>query len=370
MILPGSYIFSLILLVLSMICLGSWANTLKLTAPKWRFELYCYDFAVGAILAAIAVSFTFGSLGLDGFTVLDDLNLAGKRQDAFALVAGSIFTLGNMLLIGAISLAGMTVAIPVCLGSALIFGVILGHFINPVGNGILWTVGCVAVFGGIAFGAVAFKKHVDLKAAEAQAAAAAAAALAADQAALQNKPAPAKSKKLRKKPTTVKALLLAVLGGLLFGGGPPLLDMAREGGNALGPYTAAFLFVIGVVFATIVYNLFFLNLPVQGAPIDFSQYTTGRPNDHLVGIVGGGIWFCGLVISLVVARAEGTAQVGPGLSFALAQGAMVVGALWGLFGWKEFRGAESSIKLYLSVMLVLLVLGIGLASMAPLYGTH
>lgn len=370
MILPGSYIFSLILLVLCMICLGSWANTLKLTAPKWRFEFYGYDFAAGAILAATVIGFTFGTLGLDGFTVIDDLSLAGKRQEAYALLAGTVFTLGNMLLMGAISLAGMAVAIPVCLGSALIFGVILVHFINPAGNGILWTVGCAAVLGGIAFGAVAFRKQMDLKAAEAQAAAMAAAALAAEQAALQNKPAPAKPKKFRKKQPTAKALIVALLGGLLLAVSSPLVEMAKEGENGLGPYSAAFLFAVAVLFGTLVYNLFFLNLPIHGAPLSFSQYTTGRPNDHLVGIVGGMTWYCGFVISLVVARAEGPAHVQPGLSFGLVQGAMVVGALWGLFGWKEFRGAESSIKLYLGVMVALLVLGIGVASMAPLYGTH
>ena len=134
MILPGSYLFSLILLALSLLCWGSWANTLKMAGPKWRFELYCYDFAIGLVAAALLISFTFGSLGLDGFTVVDDLRLAGKRQDAFALVAGGIFTLGNMLLIAVISLAGMSVALPVGLGSALIFGAILnrtGSWVTP-----------------------------------------------------------------------------------------------------------------------------------------------------------------------------------------------------------------------------------------------
>lgn len=367
MILPGSYIFSLILLVLSMICLGSWANTLKLTAPKWRFEFYCYDFALGAFLAAIAIGFTFGTLGLDGFTVIDDLSLSGKRQDAFALMAGSIFTLGNMLFIGAISLAGMAIAIPVCLGSAMIFGVILSHFISPAGNGVLLTLGCAAVFGGIAFGAVAFKKQMQLKAAEAAAAAAAAVALAAEQAALQNKPLPPKPKKIRKKQPTVKAMILAVVGGLLLAGSSPVVDMSRQGENGLGPYSAAFLFAAAVFFSTVVYNLFFMNLPVQGAALSFSQYTIGMPKDHLVGVIGGGVWFCGFVIALVVARAEGSAEVGPALRFCLAQGAILVGAAWGLYIWQEFKGAESSIKLYLGVMLVLLVLGIGAASTAPLF---
>jgi len=39
MILPQTYTAALFLMILSMICWGSWANTYKL-AGKWRFELY------------------------------------------------------------------------------------------------------------------------------------------------------------------------------------------------------------------------------------------------------------------------------------------------------------------------------------------
>jgi len=46
----------------------------------------------------------------------------------------------------------------------------------------------------------------------------------------------------------------------------------------------------------------------------------------------------------------------------------VLGAIEGFVVWKEFKGAEGSIKLYLGVMLVLLALGIGVVSVAPLYG--
>jgi glucose uptake protein len=368
MILPGSYLFSLILLALSLLCWGSWANTLKMAGPKWRFELYCYDFAIGLVAAALLISFTFGSLGLDGFTVVDDLRLAGKRQDAFALVAGGIFTLGNMLLIAVISLAGMSVALPVGLGSALIFGAILGHFLNPSGSGVLVAAGCIAVLGGAVFSAVAYKKYQALKFAEGQAAAAAAAALAAEEALAQNKPLPAKKKALRKKPITGKVIFLSVLAGLFLGAFYPLLDLVREGENGLGPYSAALVFGVGVLSSTIVYNLFFMNLPLHGSPIDFSQYFTGKGSDHLLGMLGGAILFVGLTAGLVVARAEGAAQVGPALSSGIVKGAMVLGAIEGFVVWKEFKGAEGSIKLYLGVMLVLLALGIGVVSVAPLYG--
>src|SRR5262249_61713624 len=52
MILPQTSMQTLMLMIVSLVCLGSWAVTLKV-AGKWRFELYCLDFALGAVIAAV-----------------------------------------------------------------------------------------------------------------------------------------------------------------------------------------------------------------------------------------------------------------------------------------------------------------------------
>jgi len=57
MLLPASQAAILALLVVSLLCWGLWANTLKLTG-KWRFELYFYDFALGFLLLAVVAAFT------------------------------------------------------------------------------------------------------------------------------------------------------------------------------------------------------------------------------------------------------------------------------------------------------------------------
>ena len=367
MILPGSYFLSLILLLLSLICLGSWANSLKMAGSKWRFELYYYDFTLGAFVAAVIIAFTFGSLGLDGFTLMDDLKLAGKRQDAFAFVAGAIFNLGNLLIVAAISLGGMAVALPVGLGLALIVGSALGYFMNPGGSIILLAVGCAAVLGGITFNIMAFRQFSAMKA---QAAAAARAAAAAELAASQTAPAaPVRSRKPgRKKATAGKVLLLAILGGILAGVFHPLLSFAQVGENGLGPYSAAMIFTIGMLMSTFVYNLFFMNLPVQGAAVDLGQYFVGSVREHASGAAGGVIFYLGMLFAMIVTRAEGTAHVGTSLTTAATQGALVLGAVWGLVVWKEFDGAESNVRLWLGVMLGLLLVGIGVVSVASLYG--
>ena len=102
MILPQSYPAVLFLMVLSMLCLGSWASLFKF-AGKWRFELFYLDFAVGLLFALVIYAFTFGNIGFDGFNFLDDLQHAGKRQWMYVFVAGLIFNLGNMLLMAAVS---------------------------------------------------------------------------------------------------------------------------------------------------------------------------------------------------------------------------------------------------------------------------
>src|SRR6266481_6221130 len=76
MILPASQTATLALLVISLICWGSWANTLKL-AGKWRFELYYYDFALGFAVLALVAAFTAGSLNSGELTFQDNFLITG-----------------------------------------------------------------------------------------------------------------------------------------------------------------------------------------------------------------------------------------------------------------------------------------------------
>src|ERR1019366_9774803 len=130
MILPGSFLFSLLLLIVSLLAWSSWPNTFKAVSKKWRFELYYCDFALGFLLASILAAFTFGSLGSDGFSFVDDLLLAGKKQDAFAMMAGLVFNLGNMLFAAAIYVSGIAPAAPVALGVALILNALLSPLVG------------------------------------------------------------------------------------------------------------------------------------------------------------------------------------------------------------------------------------------------
>jgi glucose uptake protein len=69
MILPQSYPSVLFLMVLSLLCLGSWASFYKF-AGKWRYEMFYLDFAIGLFLASVIYAFTLGNIGYDGFNFI------------------------------------------------------------------------------------------------------------------------------------------------------------------------------------------------------------------------------------------------------------------------------------------------------------
>jgi glucose uptake protein len=351
MLIPQTYAGALILIVLSMICWGSWANTFKL-AGKWRFELFYYDYSLGVLLAAIIAAYTFGSMG-DDLSFSDNLIVAGKRNMAWAVAGGVVFNLANMLLVAAISVAGLAVAFPIGIGLALVVGVVWNYFLNPQGNPILLTVGVVLVVGAIVVDALAYASHAGAKTPAS---------------------APAGKGKLKTPPKAggagLKGISLSLISGALMGSFYPLVEMGKGAGvdtAGLGPYAVAFMFALGVFFSTFIFNLYFLNLPVQGEPLSMFTYFQGTLKQHALGIAGGLLWCTGAIANFTAASAPKSVEVGPAVSYAIGQGATMVSALWGLLVWKEFAGANPRVRLMLGAMLLLFIGGLVLVSIAPLY---
>ena len=48
---PGTYQIAVALMILTMLCWGSWANTLKL-CPGYRFQLLYWDYALGLLVCS------------------------------------------------------------------------------------------------------------------------------------------------------------------------------------------------------------------------------------------------------------------------------------------------------------------------------
>ncbi len=342
MILPGSQLFNVILLAIGMLCWGLWANTFRMTS-KWRFELYCFDFAIGALLASLAIGLTFGSLGWDGFALIDDLRIAGKRQEALAAAAGVVFNLGNMAILGALSVAGVTVAYLIGLATLLTAGTVITYFSAPSGNGGMLATGAVLVLISATILAVCARWHS-----------------MARLVALMREGKTKSTKKVVK----IKGLILAALGGVVAAGCFPLINLARDSENGVGPYSLGVCFVIGIVFSTFVFNLFFMNLPVQGEPIELAEYFLGKVKSHWLGLAGGILWYIGLAATLIVARAEGANIPQNAVVRALTFAAPLIGGLLGILRWKEFNGADGKITMFVGLSLLLFVGGAAALSFA------
>ena len=80
MILVHNFGLAVFFFVISMICWGSWANTLKMTEKKWEFPLYYWDYSIGIVLLMLIAGLTMGSIGTFGRSFIPDLLNANPRH--------------------------------------------------------------------------------------------------------------------------------------------------------------------------------------------------------------------------------------------------------------------------------------------------
>jgi glucose uptake protein len=345
MILPQSYPAVLILMILSLLCLGSWASAFKF-AGRWRFEMFYFDFAIGLLVASIIYAFTVGNLGYDGFSFLDDLQHAGKRQWMYGFMAGMIFNLGNMLLMAAVSVMGLSVAFPMTMGIALLVGTGVSFAGRAAGNTLLMGMGCALVFTSFVVSAILYRMM----------------AVARHEALARSGQA-----KSTKRPNPLKGIILALVGGILIGSFVGLLDKARLGDLGLGAYALSAVFAFGVFFSSFVFNIFFMNLPVEGDPLDFGVYFSGRLKQHILGLVAGVVWLTGILAAMVGTSVPESLQPPPLTRYLLLEAAPVLAALWGILVFREFKGGDVRVKTLGFLMLVLFLCGLVMIGLAPLY---
>jgi glucose uptake protein len=313
---PATFDIALLMMVTTTVCWGSWANTYKLT-KGYRFELFYWDYAIGIVLISLALALTLGSRGgPDSF--LDNVGAADASNIMLALFGGFIFNIANLLLVAAIEMAGLAVAFPVAIGIALVEGVVLSYILQPKGDPMLLGLGVILAILAILADGKAYGS------------------LAAGKTAVSR-----------------KSLVVCIVSGLLMGIFAPFVTRALTAGRPLTPYSVAVFFTLGAFLCCFIVNVYFMKKPLVGAPVDFRDYFRQRPADHLLGLLGGAIWGTGAVFNFVAAGLVGVA-----ISYAIGQAAPMVAAFWGVFVWKEFRGAAPAAKKYLAAMFVFYVLAI------------
>jgi glucose uptake protein len=165
----------------------------------------------------------------------------------------------------------------------------------------------------------------------------------------------------------MKGIVLAFMAGILIGCFPPLLEMGRLGDLGLGPYAAGAVFVIGVFLSSFIFDIFFMNLPIAGEPVELVTILTSSGKQHLIGLAGGVIWYTGMLAALVCTSVP---EHLPGTQLTrqlLVQGAPVVTALWGIVVFREFKTYDIRVKVLGVLMLVLFAGGLVVLGAAPLY---
>lgn len=327
MLLPTTSTAALLTLLAATFLLGLWANTQK-AAGKHRFELYYYDFAIGAAVSSLIMAYTIGTLGPE-VTFEDNLLIAGKHQMAIAFAAGLVFNLGNMLLVAGVSVAGVAAAFPVALGTMYI-----AHNVIQAVSGAEVTSG---QWGGLAFVAVGV--------------------VAAFAATVQRA-----GVKTGGYPTGIRGVILSAACGVILALVSPIADSSRAGDIGISAIGLLVFMSLGILFSTILYNLYFLNLPVSGKPLSMKQYAKATLPQHAWGWIGGLLWaggFAALQFSGAVAK---PLLPSAGLRDTLPAAAALVTALCGLLIWKEFSAAAAKTRLMLWAALGCYAAGLVLAA--------
>ena len=329
MFIVNSYLLAVIFCFITMLCWGSWGNTQKLAGKTWRYELFYWDYVIGMVLFTLLLGFTMGSIGSEGRPFVEDLMQADKANILSVIIGGVIFNASNILLSASVSLAGLSVAFPLGVGLALVLGVIINYMGAPKGDPMLLFLGVALIViaiicNGIASGRV--------------------------------------SKGGEESKSNRKGIILSMVAGVLMSffyrfvaKAMDLDHFEQPTEGMLTPYSAIFIFSIGVLLSNFIFNTLVMRHPFVGEPVAYKEYFKGSFSTHLVGVLGGCIWCLGTAFSYIAAGKAGAA-----ISYALGQGAPMVAAIWGVFIWKELKGSDKKTDMLLAIMFLFFIAGLGL----------
>ena len=325
MFIPATYTLAVVLCIITMFCWGSWANTQKLASKSWSFQLFYWDYVIGIVLSTLVFGLTLGSNGTLGRSFLEDLAQGSHNAYISAFIGGIVFNIANLLIVAAISVAGMAVAFPVGIGIALVLGVVVNYTANPIGDPLLLFFGVGLVAIAIILDAIIYRR-------------------------LPNK----------KNASVVKGLLLSIAGGVLMGfffrfvAASISTDFVNPEPGYFTPYSAVFIFSLGILISNFFWNSWLMYKPVEGEKVSYPDYfKLGTPKLHCIGILGGIIWGIGMSLSMIASEKAGFA-----ISYGLGQGATMVAAAWGVFVWKEFKTAPKGTNTYITLMFLLFIAGL------------
>lgn len=327
MIIVHSYAVAVALCVVTMVCWGSWANTLKMEPRSYGFSLYYWDQAVGYLFMTLLLGLTFGSFGATGRSLLADLRQASASSFRWAILGGFVFNLANIFFMCAIDVAGMAVAYPIGIGIALVEGVLINYIAQPKGNPTLIFTGVVLILSAIVLDALAYRNQQGKR---------------------------AESGEIQ------KGVSLALGGGILMG---LFYHLVQESISVnfnhldpgkFGPYAAVVVYSAGSFVSNLLFNSYLMSHPFKGAKVRYSEYfSDGTLKFHAIGLLGGVINGIGVTSSFVASKAAS-----PAIAYGLGQGGTMIAAIWGIFVWREMQGSSGGTKTMIAAMFLLFLAGL------------
>jgi glucose uptake protein len=366
-------------MLVAMFCWGSWGNSIVLCGDRLRFELFYANYTIGVFAMSALAALTLGMLGgSDARFIPDDLSVSGAKI-ALAMVSGAICNLGNLLLLKGVQMCGLAVAFPIGVGTAQILGTLLTNALegpSQTNTVQLFTGVAVAFVGVCTISQVHRLKNASRKLdvanvpskmpeggidveKQTQMPAAAAAERQDD----------AKPSATAAKPSNLHKLGVCLAGGVMLGSWAPFTAMAQVGFHAdasdysgFSPYGTFFFFSVGTFLSTVLLLPLVLKCPLDGSrSVPFrpllQEYTQAPRIAHVYGLLGGLVWAAGTLLFSISALKLSFAA-----SYAIGECNGMVGLLWGVVVFREFKGTSLLVKALVLLVVVLYATAIALIS--------
>ena len=323
MVLVTNVFLAIICCIYCCICWGSWSNTQKLVQKKdWKTSLFYWDYIAGFFLTAL-----LGLLAFNGGGIFDNLTWSSV---GWALLGGLVWNVANIFLTSAIGVAGMSVAFPIGGGFGWVGGIIFNYFVAGfTGNEALLWFGVALAVAAMVLCAVSYKKLVSTQS----------------------------------RSPFVGIIMAFVSGfGFAFFYGLVVKATAPEfgGTGTISPYQAVFFFALAVLVSTLILNPIVMKRSVEGEATMTDYFKKGDARTHLIGMLGGFIWMSGMVISFM----SSGAGVNKAVAYALSNASPLVAMIWGVFIWKEFKGAPKGTGKYVAAMFLCFMLALVLITLS------
>ena len=324
----NNYSVAVAFCIVTMLCWGSWANTSKISTKNWPIP----DVLLGLFSWAYTCSY---SLRVDDGKhrfrrqELPRGHPTGQSSSVFsAAVGGVVFNFSNLLIVAAITVAGLSVAFPIGVGLALVIGVVVNLMKQSQGNPLLLFSGVLLIVAAVVVNAFASSKVTESRSS-----------------------------------SRSKGILLSVFAGIIMGffyrfvADSMTLNFTTPTGETHS-LSAVFVFSIGLFFSNFIWNIY--SMYMDGNCLHMLHF--------LKGMFSSIYRYCGRLTSLIPGLYSFIAsdKAGPAISYGLGQGSTMIGAAWGVFVFKEFKGAPPSINRYPAIMFVTFIIGLGLIVTAKL----